>query len=58
LTRFLPLLTTHIPTSNYFTVKWGILHTVDIFSTTYQPRLINIVKEGHLSNIFLDCYSG
>ena len=40
LTRFWRLLTT---TSNYFAVKGGIPHTIDISSTTYQPRLINIV---------------
>ena len=59
LTRFWPLLTTYIPTSNYFTVKRPeILVTIDISSTTYKPRFINIVKECHLSNIFLDCCSG
>ena len=27
----------------------GNLHTIDIFSTTYLPRLVNIVKEGPLN---------
>ena len=41
--KILAIIDHYIPTSNYFIVKEGILHTIDISSATYQPRLINIV---------------
>ena len=41
----------------YFTVIWKNLHTVDISSTTYLPRLVNVVCERPLSPAQAYCHS-
>ena len=54
LMKICPLLTTYLPSVDIgevipFDFIRENLHTVDISSTTYLPRLVNVVKEQPLS---------